>query len=215
MLIMNTLKKPLRHLLLAAWTCLLLVTLTTPAFSYLSTMVPPWHQAATADTEFAAGGMLDADLATIQSDLLAQGITQDSMVMYGTVLSDKNVVPNSPDTMARGAVGAILVGDRLVVHGSFSNLSSQMRDYATDPVNPPNADITSAFHIHMGEPVVNGPFQYALDVMTNETGLNGDARGEFTLTAEQLQALESGKLYSDIHTTMNRGGELRGILMPY
>jgi hypothetical protein len=206
-------QKRVRHFLLAAWTCFLLVTLTAPAFSYLSTMVPAqWHQAA--DTQFSSGSMLDTDLATLESDLLAQGISSTSMVMYGAVLSAKNVVPNAPDANARGAVGAVLVGDRLVVRGSFSSLSSPMRDYATDPVNPPNANITSAFHIHQGDATGNGPFQYALDVAMTGTG-RGDAQGEYTLTAEQIAALESGQLYSDIHTTMNRGGELRGILMPY
>lgn len=212
---MSNPQKRVRHFLVTAWTCLLLVTLTAPAFSYISTMVPAQGRQAPADVQFASGSMLDTDLAAIQSELVAQGISSDSMMMYGAVLSPKNVVPDSPSVNARGAVGAVLVGDRLVVRGSFGNLSSPMRDYATDPVNPPNTNITSAFHIHQGDPVENGPFQYALDVMMNETGRGGDAQGEYTLTAEQIQALASGKLYSDIHTTMNRGGELRGILMPY
>ncbi len=210
---MNISKKRIRHFLLTIWTCFLLVTLTAPAFSYLSTVVPAQWRQTTAP--IVAGSLLDADLAAIESALMAQGLTSDSMVMYGTVLSAQNVVPNVPATHARGAVGAVLVGNRLVVRGSFRDLSSPMRDYVSDPVNPPNANITSAFHIHQGEPIANGPFQYALDVMMDDTQRGGDAVGEYTLTAEQLQALKQGQLYADLHTTMNRGGELRGILMPY
>ncbi|NMF85393.1 CHRD domain-containing protein [Nodosilinea sp. P-1105] len=38
--------------------------------------------------------------------------------------------------------------------------------------------------------------------------------GEYTLTPEQIQALNNGMVYLDVHTTRYRGGELRGILMP-
>ena len=118
-------------------------------------------------------------------------------------------------TPARGAVGAVLSGNRLVVRGSFKMLTSDMRDYATDPVNPPNPSITSAFHIHQGTPMENGPFQYALDVTLDDTERSGSAMGEYTLTEEQMRALADNRLYVDIHTTENRGGELRGTLMPY
>ncbi|MGB3790205.1 MAG: CHRD domain-containing protein [Phormidesmis sp.] len=131
-------------------------------------------------------------------------------------MTESNVVASSlKNTPARGAVGAVLSGNRLIVRGSFKMLSSDMRNYATDPVNPPNADITSAFHIHQGTPMENGPFQYALNVMLDDDGRSGSAMGEYTLTEEQMQALASNQLYVDIHTTKNRGGELRGTLMPY
>lgn len=208
-------KKRVRHFLLATWTCFLLVTLSAPAFSYLTSALPIQGPQAAADLQFSSGRMLDDSLMSLKSELMAQGISSTSMVTYGTVLSDDNVVPNSPNTNARGAVGAVLVGDRLVVRGSFSDLTSQMRDYATDPVNPPNTNITSAFHIHMGPSTENGPFQYALDVAPDGTGRSGSATGEYMLTAEQVQALQNGMLYSDLHTIDNRGGELRGILMPY
>ncbi|WP_228024762.1 CHRD domain-containing protein [cf. Phormidesmis sp. LEGE 11477] len=131
-------------------------------------------------------------------------------------MRESNVVGSSPmNTPARGAVGAVLSGNRLIVRGSFKMLSSDMRDYASDPVNPPNSNITSAFHIHQGSSMENGPFQYALNVMLDDTGHGGSAMGEFTLTPEQMQALADNRLYVDIHTTKNRGGELRGTLMPY
>ncbi|WP_225885399.1 CHRD domain-containing protein [Leptolyngbya sp. KIOST-1] len=170
--------------------------------------------AAPAEASFAVGQQLDANLAAATAPLLAQGPSSGSIVTYIAMLSSQNVVPNAPMTEARGVVGAALAGDRLVVRGSFRELSSALRDYATDPVDPPNPNITSAFHIHRGSPSENGPFQYALEVTMNSTGRGGSATGDYRLTPEQIQALQNGLLYVDLHTTRNRGGELRGILMP-
>ncbi|PSR19791.1 CHRD domain-containing protein [filamentous cyanobacterium CCP3] len=163
---------------------------------------------------FAVGAQIDANLAAATAPLLAQGSSSGSIVTYVAMLNPQNVVPNSPMTDARGVVGAALAGDRLVVRGSFRELSSAMRNYATDPVDPPNPNITSAFHVHRGSPSENGPFQYALEVTMDNTGRGGSAMGDYTLTPEQLQALQNGMLYVDLHTTRNRGGELRGILTP-
>ncbi|HSM81749.1 MAG TPA: CHRD domain-containing protein [Nodosilinea sp.] len=172
----------------------------------------PWAQSP--DDGFALGEQIDANLAAAAAPLLAQGAADGSIVTYVAMLSGQNVVPNTPMTEARGVVGAALAGDRLVVRGSFRELSSAMRDYATDPVDPPNPNITSAFHVHRGSPSENGPFQYALEVTMNASGRGGSATGDYTLTPEQLQALQDGLLYIDLHTTRNRAGELRGILMP-
>jgi len=128
------------------------------------------------------------------------------------ILSGKDIAPNSVSTSANGALGAVLVENRLVVRGSFGNLSSGLRDYATDPSVPPNPNITSGVHIHRGSPTENGPFQHALQVESAKDGLSGSLRGEYTLTPEQLQALNSGGLYVDLHTKTFRAGELRGIL---
>lgn len=212
---MRSEKKLMRRFLLGALTCLLLVTLSTPVLSQFASAMPNQWNPSSSEAPLSLGKMVDINLDAAKSALIAQGMPMSEMKSYVAVLSKRNVVPTLPTTNARGAVGAVLVGDRLVVRGNFGSLSSAMRDYATDPVSPPNPNITSAFHIHQGEPTENGPFQYALDVMTDGTGQNGTAMGEYTLTAEQLQALSDGKLYTDLHTTMNRGGELRGILMPY
>ncbi|MGG6237958.1 CHRD domain-containing protein [Nodosilinea sp. AN01ver1] len=170
--------------------------------------------APTLNDGFSAGAQLDANLVAATAPLLAQGASSSSIVTYVAMLSPQNVVPNLPVTDARGVVGAALAGDRLVVRGSFRELTSAMRDYGSDPVDPPNPNITSAFHIHRGSPSENGPFQYALEVTMDDTGRSGSAMGDYTLTPEQLQALQNGMLYLDLHTTRNRGGELRGILMP-
>lgn len=145
---------------------------------------------------------------------MAQSTLARPFQRYVAILSSNNVVPKAPSTSATGVAAATLVGERLIVRGDFSRLSSALRDYATDPVSPPNPNITSAAHIHQGEPSQNGPFQYALTVTLKQNEGSGRLAGNYTLTSEQLQALSDGKLYIDIHTKQNRAGELRGILRP-
>lgn len=159
--------------------------------------------------------MASAALQEAESVLLAQGMESAPMTRYVAVLTRDEVMPMASSTNAFGAAGAVLMGDRLVVRGDFSNLTSPLRDYATDPLNPPNPNITSGVHIHRGAATGNGPFQYALQVMPAESGMQGRFMGEYTLTSEQLQALSNGMLYVDIHTKQNRGGELRGIFKPF
>ena len=145
-----------------------------------------------------------------QASMSSQG---SSLKRFVAVLSSNDVVPTpSMETFATGAVGAALNGNRLVVRGDFRGLSSPLRDYATDPVSPPNPNITSGIHMHRGTPKENGPFQNTLEVQAEPNGLNGRVKGEFTLTDEQLQALNNGTLYIDIHTKSFRAGELRGVL---
>ncbi len=172
----------------------------------------PFVQATTSDLERTQRLMTDVQEA--EATLLAQGTGRGAIVRYAAILLKTNVVPEAPATMATGVAGAALAGNRLVIRGDFGKLSSGLRDYATDPVNPPNPNITSAVHVHRGAPRENGPFQYALTVTLDSTGLGGRFAGEYTLTSEQLQALSNGMLYVDIHTKQNRAGELRGTLKP-
>ena len=141
--------------------------------------------------------------------LISQGI---SLKSFAAVLSGNEIYPSRVSTPAIGTVGAALEGNRLVVRGSFRDLSSMPRDYATDPPTPPNPNVTSAVHIHRGTATENAPFQYALQVQLDPDGMGGTVKGDYTLTEEQLQALNSGRLYVDLHTKGFRGGELRGVL---
>ena len=157
---------------------------------------------------------LRINLEQADSQMLAQAGDTDSRQSYIAILTPESVVPNQPNTEARAVVGAVLSGDRLVIRANFRDLSSPFRDYVKDPVSPPNPNITSGFHLHRGSPSENGPFQYALTVNLDSTGQSGTAAGEIMLSAEQKQALSNGLIYFDIHTTRNRGGELRGVLIP-
>ncbi len=207
--------KRFRHLLLGLATCLAVVVFCAPSFSYsLPVQSAQASQFQKIDSEFSVSAANRTNIQIAKATLLAQGM--NTFTSYTAPMTESNVVASSlKNTPARGAVGAVLSGNRLIVRGSFKMLSSDMRNYATDPVSPPNSNITSAFHIHRGTPMENGPFQYALDVMLDDDGRSGSAMGEYTLTEEQMQALASNRLYVDIHTTKNRGGELRGTLMPY
>ncbi|MGB3293477.1 MAG: CHRD domain-containing protein [Phormidesmis sp.] len=214
---MFKISKTLRFWIIGTFTCLFLTGLfsTVGGRAIASLSFSTARPTLQMEADRFLGQALTANLQQSQAVLLAQGTAGTSLKSYVAVMSEDNVVASSPTTMARGAVGAALSGNRLIVRGSFKRLSSAPRNYATDPVNPPNSDITSAFHIHQGAPSENGPFQYALDVNLDDTDRGGRAMGEYTLTPEQMQALADGRLYVDIHTTQNRGGELRGTLMPY
>ena len=146
----------------------------------------------------------------INRNLIAQSSSE--LKRFVAIMSGDEIVPSAVSTPAIGVVGAVLKDNRLVIRGSFSNLSSPLRDYATDPLSPPNPNITSGVHIHRGAPSANGPFQYALSVEPSKDGLGGSLKGEYMLNEEQLKALNSSGLYVDLHTKSNRAGELRGIL---
>ena len=222
--LMNKTRRTLFNFFFGAVTCLLLVGFaSTPAFSRsaaptqtASTLVANSSPLAQSMPQFdLLNQQMEEMLSDANSRLIAQGLPASSMTRYVAVLSKNGVVGSTPSTSAFTAAGAALVGDRLMVRGNFSNLSSGLRDYATDPLDPPNPNITSGIHIHRGEPAANGPFQYALEVSPDASGLSGQFGGEYTLTSEQLQALASGTLYVDLHTKQNRAGEMRGILLPY
>lgn len=205
---MNNAKRLLRNLILGAITCLVAVSISISSQPIHSQEVAPFITSQSLQ-------MGSEALREAESVLTAQGMESKPLTRYVAVLTQNEVVSMAPlSSYGFGAAGAVLVGDRLIVRGDFSNLSSPLRDYATDPLNPPNPNVTSGAHIHRGEPMGNGPFQYTLQVSPGESGLQGRLMGEYTLTSEQLQALSSGKLYVDIHTKQNRAGELRGILKP-
>ncbi|MBW4418983.1 MAG: CHRD domain-containing protein [Myxacorys californica WJT36-NPBG1] len=217
-------KRVLVNFLFALVTCVAIIGLSSPSFSSQIAQSPDWLNQQLLSNLQQAESVITAQMTPAQDMpaqdrpaqmMPAQMMPTQTMTRYVAVLTKDAVVPTKPSNAAFGAAGAVLVGDRLVMRGDFSNLSSPLRDYATDPVSPANPNITSAVHIHRGESTKNGPFQYALTVNPNESGMGGRFAGEYTLTSEQQQALSNGMLYVDIHTKKNRAGELRGILRSY
>jgi hypothetical protein len=69
----------------------------------------------------------------------------------------------------------------------------------------------TAAHIHSGGPGEKGP-----PVITLDKGANGDwtVPAGAVLTDEQYAAYQAGKLYINIHSTANKGGEIRGQIKP-
>ncbi|MBW4695802.1 MAG: CHRD domain-containing protein [Lyngbya sp. HA4199-MV5] len=222
---MSKRRKSFVNLMLGVVTCLLLVSISSPS---MSQGIARWLSAPAPGSTLATdmNRHLAAQLQQAETVLLAQtepapAPTTDSaptsgstIVRYVAVMTGKETVP-SASTFAFGSAGAALIGNRFVIRGDFSGLSSPLRDFATDPVNPPNPNVNSGIHVHKGEPSKNGPFQYALTVEPGADQLSGRFKGEYTLTEEQLQALSNGTLYMDLHTKQNRTGELRGIFKAY
>jgi CHRD domain len=198
-----------RHIMLSVVSCLLIVGVSLPSFSHqVALLVQSDNQIAKPAQQQIVAHWRAAELALAKD---TGAIAQTSTAKYSVVLTGTKVAPKIVVTGGSGFAGAVLSGDRLAIQGNFKKLSSQLRDYATDPLNPPNPKITSGIHIHQGEATKNGPFQYALTVEPAVDGLSGDFKGEYTLTPEQLQALSTGMLYLDLHTKRNRAGELRGV----
>ncbi len=109
-------------------------------------------------------------------------------------------------TAASGTVDAMLVDDLLIVSGSFSKLQA-----------PVDTNIAGGAHIHMALAGSNGPVIFPLNLDLNADGTSGQfsmSENVFTLTNEQIQAIENREFYINIHTTKWAAGELRGQLLP-
>ena len=68
-----------------------------------------------------------------------------------------------------------------------------------------------AAHIHTGGPGEKGP-----PIITLTKGENGvwAVPADATLTDEQYAAFKAGKLYVNVHSAANKGGEIRGQIKP-
>jgi hypothetical protein len=120
---------------------------------------------------------------------------------FTVVLAGENEVP-AVATPASGEAVATLDGDVLTVTGEFSDLEADLLEIAG-----------SSAHIHEGDVDENGPVVFNLEV-TPTNDRSGTLDGTFELTSEQLDLLEQGLLYVNIHTELNPAGELRGQLTP-
>ena len=65
-------------------------------------------------------------------------------------------------------------------------------------------------HIHRGAKGSNGPVIVPLD----KNGDTYSVPAGRKLTPQQIEDLKAGRLYVNVHTTRNKGGEVRGQLQP-
>ena len=65
-------------------------------------------------------------------------------------------------------------------------------------------------HIHRGAKGTNGPVIVPLD----KNGDTYSVPAGRKLTPQQIEDLKAGRLYVNVHTTRNKGGEVRGQLQP-
>ena len=101
------------------------------------------------------------------------------------------------DTVAgRGSAKAVLTGNKLTVEGTFEGLRSP----------------ATVARIHLGPRAVRGPA--VLELTVSAKGTAGTLSGSLELTPRQLEALEKGSLYIQLHSEKAPDGNLWGWLLP-
>jgi len=138
-------------------------------------------------------------LVTVASLVLMAGCGNDEAEV---TLSGAEEVP-TVTTAATGEARAELEDETLTVSGSFSGLSSDLQPVAG-----------SAAHVHRGERGQNGDILFNLTVTANADNRSGTFTGNAVLSEADRDAFRDGRLYVNIHTVNNPGGELRGQLEP-
>ncbi len=133
-------------------------------------------------------------------------------ITFTTTLTGANVVP-PVETTGSGTVIAVLVGNELTVTGMYQGLGSTLQGGevfggARISVAPIGEEalitveaLTAEQGVHGSPPVMN---------LATTRGTSGTFSGVFTLSDEQLQALEDDLFYVQLYTLRNREGELRG-----
>ena len=99
------------------------------------------------------------------------------------------------EVAGRGAIKAVLTGDMLTVQGTFEGL----RTAAT------------VARVHLAPRGLRGAA--VLDLMVSK-GTNGTISGTLELTPRQVEALEKGSLYIQLHSEKAPDGNLWGWLLP-
>lgn len=133
-------------------------------------------------------------------DGLTTGAEQPQI--FEAVMVGENVAPDPVDTDASAVATAQLSGNTLVVSGSFTELSSALRDIDEDPMDP-------GIHIHPGAEGETESYIFGLTAALNEDERSGIFSGTFTLTDDQVDELRAGRMYMDIHTEEYPDGEVR------
>jgi len=95
----------------------------------------------------------------------------------------------------RGAVKAMLTGDMLTVQGTFEGLRTP----------------ATVARVHLAPRAMRGP---AVLDLTVSKGTSGTISGSLELTPRQLEALEKGSLYIQLHSEKAPDGNLWGWLLP-
>ncbi len=116
------------------------------------------------------------------------------------------VINGSPViTEATGGLAVERTGDRIIVSGSFADLSS---DLATD--------IGGGAHLHLGGPGETGGIEIVLSVTIGDddrSGIFEVSNNLFEMDEDTEMLLVEGRLYANIHSENYPPGEIRGQLL--
>jgi hypothetical protein len=126
----------------------------------------------------------------------------ETALMFVADMQGRFVAPAPVDTAAASRATGVLIGNQFTVHGSFTGLSSALRDIAKKPDDP-------GVHLHRGAPGVTTPYFHGLQVKLNADERSGIFYGVAILTDEQKKALLATESYIDIHTVKFGPGEVR------
>jgi hypothetical protein len=130
--------------------------------------------------------------ATLWSDAgTAQGQTR-----FAARLSTVPIMVANQDLVSgRGVAEAVLAGNRLTVTGTFEGLRTP----------------ATVVRLHLAPRAMRGP---AVGDLVASKATRGTLSGTIDLTPEQLQALEKGSLYLQLHSEKAPEGNLWGWLLP-
>ena len=136
------------------------------------------------------------------------------LILAGAALA-LSACSSMPDWMpGSGAIKVSLSGTEevppLTVPGSGSG-SFRVADDGTITGSVTTKDVQGTMaHIHRGAKGTNGPVIVPLDKKGDTYNVPAGRK----LTPEQLADLKAGRLYVNVHTERNKGGEVRGQLQP-
>ena len=136
------------------------------------------------------------------------------LILAGAALA-LSACSSMPDWMpGSGAIKVNLSGAEevppLTVPGSGSG-SFRIADDGTITGSITTKDVQGTMaHIHRGAKGANGP----VIVPLSKSGDTYSVPAGRKLTAAQMEDLKAGRLYVNVHTTRNKGGEVRGQLQP-
>ncbi|MCB0632526.1 MAG: CHRD domain-containing protein [Saprospiraceae bacterium] len=141
--------------------------------------------------------------ASRSGELRGQLLPAADAYYYSNLLGSNEV----PSVMSAGSGGLALElnGSMLTVSGSFQNLEGTLA-----------TEIRGGSHIHLGFAGENGGIQLLLKITASEDGKSGifaAADNSFELTPQLARALELRQLYANVHSSIFRGGELRGQIL--
>jgi CHRD domain len=128
--------------------------------------------------------------------------TSEAALTFVADLRGQLVAPAPVETTATAKATGVLVGNRFTVHGSFSGLSSPLRDIGKKPDDP-------GVHLHRGAPGQTTPYFHGLQVRLNADERSGIFFGTAILDDDQLKRLLANETYVDVHTVKHGPGELR------